>query len=517
MADIKFGELLVSEGIISQSQLDEALRIQKELKTSKPIGQLLVERNILTQRQLNFLLDKYSKRPQLGEILVKNSVITDDQLEIALEHQKKIGLRLGETLLSLRFVTEEVMREALSLQLNIPFVDLDKISIDHELKKLVTKEYAKRLFIVPIAKIGSSVTMAMDDPTDFEVIEELQRFTGFTINAVTAKKDSIKQAFARLYEEEPMREAASHGRIDVITDDQSEFRVRSRYKDEFSIEQLGFSRELTEKLSHLLDSTSGIILITGPTGSGKSTTLYGALMTLFRPGIKILTAEEPIEYVYESFIQCEVNEKIGNTFASYLRAFLRHDPQVIMLGEIRDEETAEMAFRAAQTGHLLLSTMHTNDAVSSVMRLLDLGIDRNILTSSLLGVLSQRLTRKVCQNCKEEYKPPKDIAREFFSTRPKDILWYKGRGCPNCNFTGFKERIALGELWIPNQEDVILINKGAPFEEIRSSSFNSTLFFGEDAVARLRQGATNMEELIRTLPYSSICHWRQNLETQRNN
>ena len=138
--------------------------------------------------------------------------------------------------------------------------------------------------------------------------------------------------------------------------------------------------------------------MTGPTGSGKSTTLYSALMTAYRPEIRVLTAEDPIEYVYEQFSQSEVNDRIGNTFARYLRAFLRHDPEVIMIGEIRDEETAEMAFRAAQTGHLLLSTLHTNDAVSTVTRLLDMKVDSNLLASSLLGVLGQRLARTVCND-----------------------------------------------------------------------------------------------------------------------
>ena len=161
-----------------------------------------------------------------------------------------------------------------------------------------------------------------------------------------------------------------------------------------SIEQPGYAPQITAGLCQLLQNTSGLLLITGPTGSEKSTTLYGVLMTLYRPEIRILTAEEPIEYVYEQFSQCEVNEKIGNTFASYLRAFLRHDPEVIMLGEIRDTATAEMTFRAAQTGHLVLSTLHTNDAISAVTRPLALGVEATLITSALLGVLSQRLVRE---------------------------------------------------------------------------------------------------------------------------
>jgi len=275
-----------------------------------------------------------------------------------------------------------------------------------------------------------------------------------------------------------------------------------------SLHELGFSRAIGEKLVKLLHRPTGMILITGPTGSGKSSTLRGALMTLYRPGIKILTAEDPIEYVYEHFTQCEVNEKIGNTFATYLRAFLRHDPQVIMLGEIRDTESAELASRASQTGHLVLSTLHTRDAVSSVTRLLDLKIDAGLITSTLLGILSQRLVRKICSECKEEYQPSAQLLQEFFSAPPADFKWYRGVGCQQCNFSGYKGRMPVAEIWIPNDTDIILINKGASLDEIRASSHQSTISMAADVKERLLEGRTNLEELIRVLPYSSVYQFR---------
>ena len=233
--------------------------------------------------------------------------------------------------------------------------------------------------------------------------------------------------------------------------------------------------------------------------------MYGALRTLYRPEIRILTAEDPIEYVYENFSQCEVNEKIGNTFAKYLRAFLRHDPEVIMVGEIRDTETAEMAFRAAQTGHLVLSTLHTNDAIGAVTRLRDLNIDPSLITSSLLGVISQRLVREICSACKDVDQPSTELLTEFFGATPPDhLVWYKGKGCFQCNFTGYRGRMAVAELWIPSERDIILISKDAPFEEIRASSCQSTLYMVDDIVQKLRDGRTNLEELIRTLPYSTV-------------
>jgi type IV pilus assembly protein PilB len=231
-------------------------------------------------------------------------------------------------------------------------------------------------------------------------------------------------------------------------------------------------------------------------------------MTSYRPGIKILTAEDPIEYVYDKLTQCEVNPKIGNTFAKFIRAFLRQDPEIIMVGEIRDSETAEMVFRAAQTGHLVLTTLHTNDAISSITRLLDLGVDPSLLASCLIGVLSQRLIRQICSHCTIEYMPPKEVLREFFDTPPPDMVWYKGQGCSQCNHTGYSGRLAVAELWIPSQNDIILINKGANIEELRTSSHESTIFMAEDAIEKLRAGETSLEELIRTLPFANIYQFR---------
>jgi type IV pilus assembly protein PilB len=204
-----------------------------------------------------------------------------------------------------------------------------------------------------------------------------------------------------------------------------------------------------------------------------------------------------------------VNERIGNTFARYLRAFLRHDPEVIMIGEIRDEETSEMAFRAAQTGHLLLSTLHTNDAISAVTRLRDMNVDPNLLASSLLGVLAQRLIRAVCPDCREEYEPQPELIREFFAERPREMKFYRGRGCDRCNHSGYRGRMSVAELWVPNEQDVILISKKAPMDEIRASSRATTISMVQDAWVRLAAGKTNLEELIRMLPYSSVYQFHQ--------
>jgi type IV pilus assembly protein PilB len=288
-------------------------------------------------------------------------------------------------------------------------------------------------------------------------------------------------------------------------------RVLDRKKAPTSLVELDFPRAVSDTLRQLLGRPSGILLVTGPTGSGKSTTVYASLMTVYRPSIRVLTAEDPIEYLYDQFSQSEVNEQIGNTFAHYLRAFLRHDPEVIMVGEIRDDETAAMAFRAAQTGHLLLSTLHTNSAVETIQRLREMKVDANTLASSLLGVLNQRLARKVCNDCRTEYEPAPDLLREFYEVRPPQMKFYKGDGCATCSYTGYRGRLTVAELWVPSQHDIVLISKGVPSEELRTSTTANTCSMADAAMHRLREGRTNLEELIRVLPYQVVYDFRQRL------
>ncbi|MEW6673493.1 MAG: ATPase, T2SS/T4P/T4SS family [Thermodesulfobacteriota bacterium] len=632
MDDRRLGEILKDEGFVNEQQLRAAYKCQSDSKSYLPIGQILVKQNIITTKQLNYLLDRYWKRPRLGDILIRCSAITKELLNEALESQKKTGLRLGEQLVKQNFISEKKMREVLCTQLNIPFVHLENINIDRSLVKLINRNFAQKNNIVPIARIGDTLTLAMDDPTTIWLVEELESMTGMTINVVTSTRSAIKEAYARLYEdkkiiqedpglemvEENAQSAAelasalgtqelkradtivsqlislglSYGASDIhlesldkqmitrfridgvlkepymenlqdelnrnqrevisrikiigkldITErrrpQDGSFRARIKKDGESlnvdfrisivpgyygenivirildarnapkSFQQLGFSPKITKNFNQLLRRNEGLLLITGPTGSGKSTTLYGALMTLFRPGIKILTAENPIEYVYENITQCEVNEKIGNTFASYIRAFLRQDPEVIMVGEIRDPEAAQMALRAAQTGHMVLSTLHTNDTLSSIMRLFGLGVDPSLIASCLIGVLSQRLVRQICPNCKKEYIPAEELIREFFPDSLPDIKWFMGQKCSFCNYTGYKGRIAVSQLWTPSDNDIILINKGTLNDELRVSSDQSTIFMVEDASWLLQEGRTNLEELIRTLPYSCIYQFRK--------
>lgn len=634
--EIRLGERLVQDGLITDQQLADALAEQEAREKYVPLGRILVESGVITQKQLTLNLDRSPKRPRLGEVLVRNNMLTPERLEQALAEQRQRRRPLGEVLVKLGFVTDEAMRQALGMQLNIPYLDLDRVALDPALGRVINPAYARRHLVVPVSCVGPVLTVSMDDPTASTVIDDLTRSTGYIVNVVTSPRESIARALKRLFEEAADAQAAP-GRSEIVevSEDADGLALRSKYTEEYvqdkkadaavrqilglalerrcsdihieslagrlhvrfridgmlqeldlgplrqvcderaleivsrikilgkldiaekrrpqdgafrarierdgrpmnvdfrisilpgyygesvvlrildksnapkSVEQLGFSPEITRQLHQLLKRPAGILLITGPTGSGKSTTLYAALMTLYRPEIRILTAEDPIEYVYEQFSQSEVNERIGNTFARYLRAFLRHDPEVIMIGEIRDEETAEMAFRAAQTGHLLLSTLHTNDAISAVTRLRDMNIDPNLLASSLLGVLAQRLVRSVCPDCREPYEPAPELVQEFFPERPAHLRFYRGAGCEKCNFSGYRGRMSVAELWVPNEEDVILISKRAPLDEIRVSARASTISMVHDAWARLAVGRTNLEELIRMLPYSSVYQFRQ--------
>ncbi|MCJ7833368.1 MAG: Flp pilus assembly complex ATPase component TadA [Deltaproteobacteria bacterium] len=268
------------------------------------------------------------------------------------------------------------------------------------------------------------------------------------------------------------------------------------------VDQLGFPLSQLERLSTMIERPQGLILVVGPTGSGKTTTLYSILQAIHREGINIITVEDPIEYALEGVTQVQVYEKVGLTFANTLRSILRQDPDVILVGEIRDEETAQIALRAAFTGHLVLSTLHTNDAVSTITRLYNLGLEPYVLSSCLLGILSQRLIRKNCSHCREPYSPDPGILERYHLHLPKEEIFYQGKGCSACRGQGYEGREGFFELLTVTPAFREAIQVMAPETELRhlavQEGMETLLACG---LRKAREGQVSLEEMMRIIPY----------------
>ncbi len=277
------------------------------------------------------------------------------------------------------------------------------------------------------------------------------------------------------------------------------------------LDEMGFSAAKLDKFRRLIRNPQGFIIMTGPTGSGKTTTLYAILQELLKSGRKIVTIEDPIEYAIDGIQQSQANVDIGNTFDRYLRSFMRCDPDVILIGEIRDPETAQMATRAALTGHLVLSTLHVNDSISTVRRLIDLGVEPNLVSQTLLGVISQRLTRKSCRHCLHFYKPDPELTAEFFPDGlPGDLRLVRGTGCSSCDHTGYAGRLALVEFWAPEEHERLLIDAGSDAASLRLASLKGGMeMLVADAIDKITKGLTTMEEVRKVVPFTQIVNYRR--------
>lgn len=285
----------------------------------------------------------------------------------------------------------------------------------------------------------------------------------------------------------------SHGQSVVM-------RILDRDSIKVGLRDLGFSEDDFKRLNQLIKRPNGILLITGPTGSGKTTTLYAALNELNRPDVKIITAEDPVEYYLPGINQCEVKSRIGMTFARIIRAMLRQNPNILLVGEIRDKETADTAIQASLTGHLVFSTLHTNDAPSAITRMVDIGTQPFLVASSVIGIMGQRLVRKICQKCKQRYEPPAHVLKGL-GLKPelaKKANFMKGRGCSNCNKTGYRGRMCITEMMVMTTQVRELAFKNAPTQEIRKVARKQgmrTLF--EDGMIKAIKGLTTIDEILR--------------------
>lgn len=283
-------------------------------------------------------------------------------------------------------------------------------------------------------------------------------------------------------------------------------RILDKRAGAITLESLGYSPDNVATLHRTLDKPTGIFLVTGPTGSGKSSTLYAILSHINTPGVKTLTIEDPIEFGIAGITQTEVNETIGNTFARLLRAFLRQDPDNIMVGEIRDLETATISMRAALTGHTVLSTLHTNDATSAVTRLIDMGVEPTLISTTLRCVLAQRLVRHNCRHCRTYCHPPARLLEEFGIPVDNNIAFSQGKGCQECHYTGFSGRLPIVELWIPSRDELLMINRLPDNLGLRNTVFShpGRLTMIEEGLRLVQAGETTLEELLRVVPYEQI-------------
>ncbi|HHW42822.1 MAG TPA: type II/IV secretion system protein [Desulfotomaculum sp.] len=550
-------------------------------------------------------------RRLLGDLLVETGVITRDQLKQALAEQRRSSERLGRVLVRMGFATERDITSALEDQLGIARVSGGLVA-DPQLLSLVPEQLARRYKVIPLAREGRRLRVAMADPTNLMALDDLRLVTGLEIDPLLAGEREIEAALQRYYglpelekafqefqviEEEalqleepaemaaeeapvvrlvnniivqaieeqasdihiepgpenvrvryrvdgmlreamqlPRRSRASlaarlkilaqlniaekrlpqDGRIQIryrqreidlrvstmptVFGEKIVIRLLDRSRKITGIQDLGFTGENLERFQQLLRGTHGIVLVTGPTGSGKTTTLYAALEQLNVPEKNLITIEDPVEYILPGITQCQVATKSHFTFATALRSMLRQDPDVIMVGEIRDGETAEIAVRAATTGHLVLSTLHTNDAAGAVIRLIDMGVEPFLVASSLLGVVAQRLVRLVCRQCRQAYEPaPDDMERLFLGVPPdRPLTLYRGRGCGYCGQTGYRGRVAIAEVLVMNSALRQMIAARATADELlKAAVAGGMTTLREDGVDKVLSGLTTVREVMR--------------------
>jgi len=559
---------------------------------------------------------------RLGGILISEGIITEKQLEESIVLQTKEGGKLGDVLIRLGYVSDEQIVIALSKQLAIPYVSLASGKLtptaDQNLETLIPHDFAIRNIVLPLSRNLNSLTAVMFDPLDLILIDNLKKITGCEINPVVSTKSNILKAIQAFYgkekifreaiqaagetggegdikeisaeetdlsldkliaqaEEAPVvklvdlliRQAIEEGasdihlephydklslryRIDGILYDMPSpspslylpiisrikilskmdiaekrlpqdggfmvkmgkrlidlrvssmptiygekivLRILDKSRVPLDLARLGFLPQELEVIRRGIEASCGLIILAGPTGSGKSTTLYAALNEIKSTTKNILTAEDPVEYRIEEINQVQIKPEIGLTFATALRCFLRQDPDIILVGEVRDLETAEMTIRAALTGHLVFSTLHTNNAVSTITRLVDIGIPSYLVVASLRLIIAQRLIRKLCPDCKEPYEVrPEDIPQGI--TLNSSVI-YKAKGCEKCNFIGYKGRSVINEVILVDEEIRAAVHKGLASSQIMEiAKKKGTFTLLESGLKRVEEGVTSLEEVL---------------------
>lgn len=550
----RLGELLIDSGLISQEQLAEALEIQKQ--SGEKLGNIIVNQNYVSEPQIMEVLEF-----QLGIPFVdlNNTKIPSEVQRIIpynlIRRHNVVPVKIEMNMLyvamddPLNFIAIEDLRMASSYEI-VPMI-ASKEAINGTISKLYGTESADQA-ILEFKKESDASAGAMSQTLEVESYEvdsapivklvystlELAVSQGASDIHIEPMEDEVKVRFrvdGRLQQSQNIpkeAQAAVSTRIKIMAGlDIAEKRIPQDGRFDFTAnnkvlnvrvsvlptvhgekvvmrildktnfllpkEKLGFTKSNLVKFDQLLQNPNGIILITGPTGSGKSTTLYTMLSELNQVSDNITTVEDPIEYQIDGLNQVQVNIKAGLTFPNALRSFLRQDPDIIMVGEIRDSETVDVAIRAAITGHLVLSTLHTNDAVSSISRLEDMGVEPYLIAVSLRGVISQRLVRRLCTRCAEPYRPEEYELQYLGLAADGDYTFYKAVGCSHCNKTGYKGRIAVHEILLINNEMKDMISRSATVNEITKFAIEggmSTL--KDESVKLIKNGITSFNEAM---------------------
>jgi type IV pilus assembly protein PilB len=563
---------------------------------------------------------------RLGDLLIKENAITPEQLEQAQKLQRESGGRLGSALVKLGFLKETEVTTFVSRQYGIPAVNLAYCEIDPAVVKLIPYEAAKRYQILPISRVGSSLTIAVVDPTNVFALDDIKFMTGYNVEPVVASESEIQEGIERAYstksednlesviasldgadtnlelqEDEAemnledleraadqapivklvnmiLTEAVKRGASDIHLEPyEREYRVRLRMdgvlhpimtpplkardaitsrlkimakldisekrlpqdgrimlkmniggkkkqldfrvsvlptlwgekvvlrlldKENLRLDmtKLGFEQDSLDKFQKAILKPYGMVLVTGPTGSGKTNTLYSAISMVNKPDTNIMTAEDPVEFQLHGVNQVQMKEQIGLNFAAALRSFLRQDPNIILVGEIRDFETAEIAIKAALTGHLVLSTLHTNGAPETISRLMNMGIEPFLVATSVHLIVAQRLVRRICSECAETVEVPFEaLVRAGYSPdEARQVKVKKGRGCTTCSGSGYKGRVGLYEVMEINDELRELILVGASAMELKKKAIeNGMTTLRRSGLMKVMLGVTTMEEVAR--------------------
>ncbi|MDK2885628.1 MAG: hypothetical protein PWP54_186 [Thermosipho sp. (in: thermotogales)] len=549
----RLGDILIEKGIISQADLQYALSIQKE--TKKPIGEILVDLGLCTWQQITkalaeqYGLNFFSEKPKI-DLNLKNKIKIDlmkelrfvpireetDKLIVATDNVYNLSLIIKrlkflfdkevEIYLIAPNLFEELMVEIES-EKEFDFEVTEQLFAEEEEEEKVSEE---ELFdeSTPIVRMVNNIiehAIQLDasdihiEPREGKQVVVRYRIDGVLRRITEYPKASHSSVVTRIKILSKLditeRRLPQDGKFYLKKEnEQYDFRVStmpSVYGEKVvmrilkvsqshrKLEELGYSAYNFERIQELIKHPYGIILVSGPTGSGKSTTLVGIINSLNHEGVNIITAEDPVEYTIDGITQCQVNPEIGLTFAKYLRAFLRQDPDIIMVGEIRDRETAQLAVEASLTGHLVLSTLHTNTAPGAIDRLVNMGIEPSLISSSLIGVIGQRLVRKVCKNCSVESTLPEDYKKLALKLYPEyEPKQHVAQGCDACNETGYKGRTAIAEVLIVDDEIRRLIKRGNSVVEITEAAKQRgmrTLF--EDGMYKVLTGETTLDEILR--------------------